>query len=376
MKKLSYLALMLSLIALTGCGGGGSSDSGSTSNQSTANTSDNNSGNTTTNNTKLDCNRGILLNSNMSASSIFDQPLYKFDYEYTSDLNKSYIYANSIVRDQQMLYMNQTAILNTNTDSLTQQEKDNYSNRYVLNASGLHPQSDYQQTSKGWPISYLNASNSDSLTVSEFNNTCDFSVEKVKYNYKTVDLSGKKISDIFPANILNTDVSSNEYIYLSSQLGSILKRNISAFTAFIQSSATFPQGSTIYIPTQKVYDEINISFYDDNVTSYKTLEEWKNATYPQNQYTYKQTNIAGYNVIYPVDNNDNPVYGAGDPAVEMNGKIYDGEWIIKGDILSSDYGAPTNNSYGYVNHDLANEETYFNKTGFDFIKDQIQTYYK
>lgn len=82
------------------------------------------------------------------------------------------------------------------------------------------------------------------------------------------------------------------------------------------------------------------------------------------------------NVIYSVDSNDNPLYGADDPAIEMNGKIYDGEWYIKGDIFSSNYGLATNNQYGHVNHELPNDYVFFNKSSYDFISSQIQTYYK
>lgn len=80
------------------------------------------------------------------------------------------------------------------------------------------------------------------------------------------------------------------------------------------------------------------------------------------------------NVIYSVDSNDNPLYGADDPAIEMNGKIYDGEWNIKGNILSTNYGVPTNDGFPY--NDVSGQHSFFNKAAYEFISAQIQTYYK
>lgn len=77
MKKISYLTIAISLAALAGCGGGGSGDSGMTAG---GNTSNNGSGDT-----KLKCDRGILLNSNLTAKSIFDDKLYILDHNYSDD---------------------------------------------------------------------------------------------------------------------------------------------------------------------------------------------------------------------------------------------------------------------------------------------------
>ena len=72
MKKISYLAIAVSLVTLAGCGGGGSGDSGMTAG---GNNTGNGSGDT-----KLKCDRGILLNSNLTAKSIFEETLYSINY--------------------------------------------------------------------------------------------------------------------------------------------------------------------------------------------------------------------------------------------------------------------------------------------------------
>lgn len=72
MKKISYLAIAVSLVTLAGCGGGGSGDSGMTAG---GNNTGNGSGDT-----KLKCDRGILLNPNLTAKSIFEETLYSINY--------------------------------------------------------------------------------------------------------------------------------------------------------------------------------------------------------------------------------------------------------------------------------------------------------
>ena len=105
MKKISYLTIAISLAALAGCGGGGSGDSGMTAG---GNTSNNGSGDT-----KLKCDRGILLNSNLTAKSIFDDKLYILDHNYSDDQSHTgQLYASEITRDNQMLYANYKPIYN------------------------------------------------------------------------------------------------------------------------------------------------------------------------------------------------------------------------------------------------------------------------
>ncbi|WP_407079213.1 hypothetical protein [Acinetobacter ursingii] len=92
--------------------------------------------------------------------------------------------------------------------------------------------------------------------------------------------------------------------------------------------------------------------------------------------TEKHDTVGGLNVIYSIDSNGNPVYGAADPAIEMNGKIYDGEWSIKGDVLSPTYGLQNSNTPDYINYETPSEHALFNKTAYEFISAKIQTYYK
>ncbi len=155
MKKISYLAIAVSLATLAGCGGGGSSDSGMTSGSNNSNTGNNNSSGNTTN--QGSCNRGVLLNSNLTAKSIFDDSLYSIDYlnimqrdsSGFMETKKNGIYAEKISLSGQMLYSEYLPIYNL---SLTEIETNEQSKPvdYNLNSSGLYTTKTYQKQNNGW----------------------------------------------------------------------------------------------------------------------------------------------------------------------------------------------------------------------------------
>lgn len=375
MKKISYLAIAVSLVTLAGCGGGGSGDSGMTAG---GNNTGNGSGDT-----KLKCDRGILLNSNLTAKSIFEETLYSINYldimgvdsSGRIQLEKDGIYAKKISINGQMLYSEYLPIYNL---SLTEIETNEQSKPvdYNLNSSGLYTTKTYQKQNNGWPLGYLTTSSNLKLSLASFNDKCNFSVNKLDYTFESIDLSGKKIKDILPNNILTSYPKAVEYTYINDQVGNILKREDKALNNLMNSTDTFPQGSIIYLPKSAIYDDNQFSFSEDNATKFQTLDEWFNALYGKSSYKYKHDTVGGLNVIYSIDSNGNPVYGAADPAIEMNGKIYDGEWSIKGDVLSPTYGLQNSNTPDYINYETPSEHALFNKTAYEFISAKIQTYYK
>ncbi len=149
----------------------------------------------------------------------------------------------------------------------------------------------------------------------------------------------KKISDIFPSNILTSRPENIDYLYMSNHFAGTLKNNQTAFTSLLNSNETFPSGSYIYVPKSVVYNNTEFYFFDSDSTNFKTVVEWQQALYPKAK--YKFDTVAGYNVTYSVDSAGNQIYSGGkDPAIEMNGKIYDGEWQVKGNVVSETYGEP------------------------------------
>lgn len=370
MKKLSYLTITFSLAILTGCGGGGSGDSSSAS-----------QGNSANGNNELKCDRGILINSNLTAKSIFDEHLYILNYLNIEDkssghteIKKTGIYGEEIENNGQMLYSNYTPIYNLSLEEIESNTKTRPKD-YTLNSSGLSTTSFYQKQNNGWPFGYLIASDNLKLSLASFNDNCNFTTNKIDYSFEAIDVSGKKLKDILPSNILTNSPKPNDYIYIDRQIGNILKRNEEALNKLLNSDISFPQGAIIYVPKSAIYSETQFTFSKDDQTQFLTLDEWFDNVYGKTSYKYKKDKIGSLNVIYSVDSNNNAVFSFGaDPAIEKDGKIYDGEWYIKGDVLSSNYGIPSKD--GFDNNDSSGEHTLFNKVSYNFISTEIQKYYK
>ncbi|UOG16962.1 hypothetical protein [Acinetobacter sp. PK01] len=372
MKKFTTLALSISITVLSGCGGG-SGDSTSSTPPSTSNSS---SGGSTT----LTCNRGILLNSQITGTTIFDEPLYNLDYEYKSSVNTpnyvTQLYADVIQRNGQMLYVNYAPIYNVSAEELDKSTAENEEiyEGYILNSQGLYTQKTLQKQSSGWPYYYLSSSQGLQVSTALFNDECSLNAGKQNFNFEKIDLSGKTIADIFPTNILTGYPKTQDYIYLHNQIGMILKGNKDALAALLSSTATFPSGSYVYVPKSIVYDDYQFYFSESTVTDATSLNDWIQKHYGQSDYTYKIGKVSNLDVAYSVDSSGNPLYEAGaDPAISKDGKIYDGEWDVKGDILSPEYGMIFNGEL--VNYDSKGSYTLFNKSSFEFIAQQIKNNY-
>ncbi|MBO8208656.1 hypothetical protein [Acinetobacter nosocomialis] len=385
MKKISTLAVSISFIMLTGCGGG-SSSSNNTENvssqaqeQSTQNVSSQAQGQSSQNVNSLKCDRGILLNSTLSANTIFDETLYSLNYRFKEISSGNpptsipQLYAYEIKRNDQMLYAYPKALYNITADEIESSLAEDIVQSYDLNSFGLFTKKTYQKQNNGWPLGYVVASQGSQITTAQFNDSCSLNSYNISYDYEKIDVSGKKISDIFPSNILTSRPENIDYLYMSDRLTLILKNNQTAFTNLLNSNETFPSGSFIYVPKSVIYNNTEFYFSDNNSTEFKTVAEWQQALYPKAK--YKFDTVAGYNVTYSVDSAGNQIYSGGkDPAVEMNGKIYDAEWQVKGNVTSETYGEPA--TMWTTNYEPKGEFALYNKASYDFLVAQIQTYYK
>ncbi|MFI8126823.1 hypothetical protein [Acinetobacter sp. ABJ-A23_2] len=371
MKKISILAVSISFIILTGCGGGSSSSN------NTENVSSQGQGQSTQNGNSLKCDKGILLNSTLSTNTIFDEPLYSLTYNYkqvptANSFNiVGQLYADEFQRNGQMIYSSPKAIYNVTADEVESSSAEDVVQTYDLNSFGLFTKKTYQKQNNGWPEGYIVASQGSQITTAQFNDTCSLNSDNVSFDYEKIDVSGKKITDIFPPDTANATTKDTDYI--NNQFSRILKDNQTAFANLVNSNATFPSGSFVYVPKSVVYNNTEFYLFDSSLTDFKTLAEWQQKYY-QN-FNYKFDTVAGYKVTYFVDSAGNPIYDNGkDPAIEMNGKIYDGEWQVKGNVISETYGAPP--TTWNTNYQSKSDFALFNKTSYDFLATQIQTYYK
>ncbi|WP_139850553.1 hypothetical protein [Acinetobacter pullicarnis] len=375
MNKFIFLALVTSMATLGGCGGGSSSDGSSTSNNPDNSVKPNQPTETTSK-----CDRGVLLNSTLPAasSSIFDESLYQFNYLFDYDVsNKLAFYADELKRDGQMLYLQSHIVHNSSDQQLNRNEASN-STDYILNNHGLFISSDYQKQNNGWPAGYLVATQGTTLTRATFNNLCEFKADKVDFDFEKVDLSGKKIADIFPEQILeNQSISRTKYTYLAFDWVNQFKlHDEAAFTKLLQSGATFPQGAYVYVPKTVVYEETQFYFGADSYGITATLDAWianyTNPLYYHGMYKFKKGSVSGFNVAYSVDDNGNELYYPGaDPAMEKDGKIHDGQWNGKGNVISPSYGGTA-----YESFSEKGRYAYLNASSYEFIRDQIQAAYQ
>ncbi len=373
MKKISTLAVSISLIMLTGCGGGSSSSN------NTENVSSQAQEQSTQNVNSLKCDRGILLNSTLSTNTIFDETLYSLNYRFKEISSGNpptsipQLYAYEIKRNDQMLYAYPKALYNITADEIESSLAEDIVQSYDLNSFGLFTKKTYQKQNNGWPLGYVVASQGSQITTAQFNDTCSLNSYNISYDYEKIDVSGKKISDIFPSNILTSRPENIDYLYMCNHFAGTLKNNQTAFTSLLNSNETFPSGSYIYVPKSVVYNNTEFYFFDSDSTNFKTVVEWQQALYPKAK--YKFDTVAGYNVTYSVDSAGNQIYSGGkDPAIEMNGKIYDGEWQVKGNVVSETYGEPAIMST--TNYQTKGKFALYNKASYDFLAAQIQTYYK
>jgi len=211
-------------------------------------------------------------------------------------------------------------------------------------------------------------------TRATFNDQCSLQADTVDFDFEKVDLSGKKIADIFPAQILSEhNISRTEYTYLEFDSVNQLKLHTkNMLTALLQSDATFPKGAYAYVPKTVVYKDTQFYFGTDSYGLVNTLDEWIEHYKRINEYKFKQDTVAGYKVAYNVDEKGNELYYPGaDPALEKDGKIHDGQWNGKGNVISPTYGGSA-----YESFSEKGRYAYMNASSYEFIRKQIQTYYK
>ncbi|PSE43722.1 hypothetical protein C7G91_06160 [Acinetobacter nosocomialis] len=270
-----------------------------------------------------------------------------------------------------MIYSSPKAIYNVTADEIESSLAEDVVQTYDLNSFGLFTKKTYQKQNNGWPEGYIVASQGSQITTAQFNDSCSLNSDNVSFDYEKIDVSGKKITDIFPPDTVNATTKDTSYI--GDQFSRILKDNQTAFANLVNSNATFPNGSFIYVPKSVIYNNTEFYLFDSSLTDFKTLAEWQQKLYPN--FNYKFDTVAGYKVTYFVDSAGNPMFDNGkDPAIEMNGKIYDGEWQVKGNVISETYGAPSTTSN--TNYQSKSDFALFNKASYDFLVAQIQSYYK
>ena len=121
-------------------------------------------------------------------------------------------------------------------------------------------------TSSGLPISSILSQNKDVISAVPFSDNCSLHPERqFKLHFKTVDLSGKRIAELF--DYYESKGSSSER-YLNSHLYNTLQRDKVRYETLLSSYATFPPNSKIYYIDQEIYTYPIFDFYDQSETHF------------------------------------------------------------------------------------------------------------
>jgi hypothetical protein len=330
---------------LTACGGG------SSDNQQTSNTT-----NTQSQSEKIECVNGIPKNLKTQGSGFYDEEQFFLDTEYDANSTEKLVISSHQLKDG-VWYQSDTNLLK-NTIPLT---ADGFI-EYILTPSKLETGFKRTVTSSGIPLGYVLSQNADSAQLAMFTDACSMNKElQMSVHTQRVDLSGKKISELF-AYTVNSQ-GQKEYKYLPNALVNyLIWQNPEIGEKIKNSPLTFPQGARLGFNDREIYTAPILSFYTDNDYGDKSLEEYAKKWELDANQSWKKDVFGGLNVIYAIDKATSQYVYAVDPAVEMNGKIYDTEWMIPGNRLEYD------NSY---ENGIENNDLYFNKIAIQTLADAI-----
>lgn len=341
-------------ITVTACGGG-SDHKDSNANTTTPNTPTNPT--TPTTPEKINCVNGIPQNLKTLGSGFYDQEFFIWGTDDDTNGNEQFVINAQQLKNGVLYEYSANLLKNSIKPSL-------YGGiDYLLTPSKLETVSKRAETSAGIPLGYVLSQNGDSAKVAMFTDSCSMSSElQIDTHITRVNLSGKKIAELFAYNLDSNGFK--EYKYLSNQMAYYFSEHPEIVEKLLNSNYTFPQGAQMGFNDQEIYSSPIISFSHDYDYGSKTLDQLINSSTLEANETWKKEIFAGLNVAYVIDKNTNQYIYPVDPLVEMNGKVYNTEWLIPGDVLKY------SNSYE-TGQEVT--DTYFNKTAIQTLADAINS---
>ena len=354
-KKINQLSLAVAMaITLSACGGGGSDHNNSTA-ANPSNPASPTTPTTPTTPNQITCVNGIPQNLKTSGSGFYDQEFFIWGTDYDANDNEQFVINSQQLRNG-VLYENGTTYLKNPIQPSIYGGID-----YLLTPTKLEVTSKQAITSSGIPLGYVISQNGDSAKVAMFTDSCSMSSElQIDTHITRIDLSGKKIAELFAYNLDSNGFK--EYKYLSNQMVHYFSDHPEIEAKLKNSTYTFPQGSQMGFNDQQVYSSPIISFSQDYDYGNKTLDELIASTTLDANELWKKDKFANLNIAYAIDKNTNKYVYPVDPLVEMNGKVYNTEWIIPGDFMKYSNSYETGQEV---------DDTYFNKTAIQTLADAI-----
>lgn len=383
MKNILYMGFLP--FVLLGCGGGGS-DSVETSTNGGNNTTIDNSGNSTT--PSFSCQRGFPTSTIELGRGIFNEDLYRLDvssdYSNSNSRFKDAFVLQQFHLEQNLLYKQFGSASSSALDFINQREK-NFFWANILTSDGVLNRQYYQQSTKGWPLGYISQQEDNTITFSEFNDSCNLNADKQQIEYEKIDLSGLPLSTIYKhkeVNVINrfsptqATYKVKVFEYINNDSADILSRSIgvdsqNGFDALMQSKQMFPQDAVVYIPKRVSMLDTTYYFEDAWRTDNSSLESWAQLVYPEIQHWQKEQ-VAGHQVYYAVTETGEKRAEI-KPAIQIGAAIYNGGWSVKGDV---DFNLAENTITNYKSPNAKGEYSYFNKAAAEFMIQNLQALYQ
>ncbi len=348
-KKIHQISLAITMaITLSACGGSDHND------RVAANPSDPTSPTNPTTPEKINCVNGIPTNLKTTGSGFFS------DENFSLERENSLVFISNKVSNG-VIYQNLTNFLK-NPPTVIDTD---YLPKYRLTRSKLDTSLKQTLTSSGFPIGYLISQDGNSSVLNQFSDECTIQTEsQIKSHAIQIDISGKTIADLF--KYYDYPNAGNAERYISSDIANFLEHNDQkSLSKLLLDQTQFPAGSKIGYIDQTIFKAPNITFSEDDLTNYKTIDEFMSNTKIPKGYVWKEDQFAGYKVAYPV----NASTGIGYPftqnytAVLLNAKVYSANYFPEGDLIQIQMDPSEKN--------IDMSETYFNKTAMITLADAL-----
>lgn len=161
---------------------------------------------------------GIPKNLKTTGSGFYDQEFFILGTDYDENDNEQLV-INAQQLKNGILYEYGTDYLKKSIQPTLYGGID-----YLLTPSKLEAVSKRVKTSSGIPLGYVISQNGDSAKIAMYTDSCSMSTElQIDTHITRIDLSGKKIAELFAYNLNST--GSKEYKYLSNQMVQYFSEN-------------------------------------------------------------------------------------------------------------------------------------------------------
>lgn len=315
----------------------------------------------------IQCLNGIPQNLKTSGSGFFNEEWYTLDVTDREEDERDVVVFNTNTLKSGTWVEKITNSIEGSPKQLALEY--HYDADFLLTPSKLDSALKRSSTNNGIPIGYIIAQNGDNFTFNHFTDDCNIHKEnQLAQRVKRIDISGKTVADLF--KFYQYGNSEKAIRYISEDINSTLRVSLPVYEKLSNDQTRFPAGSVISYVDQSIASTPIISFDKDDIeVEYKTLNDYKADNPLKTGYSWKDAVYGGYSVVYPIHTSSGAnaeLDDDADPAVLMNNKVYEAEWVIEGDSIQRE--KDRNRS-----EDFDMKVTYFNKVAMQSFANAINS---